>query len=143
MSDPLVQEAHRRNWDVWAVDLRGIGELAPDKPSWVSAVSLLLGEDFGWRQGWELSRILAFPGKLRAIYARGPNSSLAALYALSMPNVRDPEWVVLHGQPVSFDPLPEIASIPFGVLRATGVSELLQPSKPKRFTVDEILKADW
>jgi hypothetical protein len=159
-SDPLVQEAYRRNWDVWIIDLRGIGELKPDKPAWVSAISMLLGEDFGWRQGWELSRVLAFWGGPRAIYARGPNASLAALYALSMPMGRNAEWAVVQQAPASFDSPAELQSIPFGVLRATDVRDLLEQAKPRIFlidpvgsapppppvritTLDEILTADW
>lgn len=52
LSDPLIKEALRRSWMVWAIDPRGIGELAVTRQGWVSAVSLLLGEDFTSRQGW-------------------------------------------------------------------------------------------
>jgi dienelactone hydrolase len=89
-SDPLVLEAFEKGWAVCGIDPRGIGELATTKPGWVFAVSLLLGENFVGRQAADLTRMMdalgtagAFPGKPVGLYARGPNASLTATYAIA------------------------------------------------------------
>src|SRR5207302_1128723 len=49
---------------------------------WVAAVSLLMGENFVMRQAADLRQVMElFIRQPLAIYARGPNSSLAAAYA--------------------------------------------------------------
>ena len=105
-SDPLVLEAVKRGWMVWAIDPRGIGELATQRQGWVFAVSLLLGENFVWRQGWDLRRTMEaarlFGGRRIAVYARGHNAALAATYSLSMDGEAAPEWVVLRDGFISF-----------------------------------------
>src|SRR5437879_6899496 len=53
-SDPVVQEAFQRDWLVVEVDPRGFGELTVQEPGWVFATSLLLGENFVWRQAWDV-----------------------------------------------------------------------------------------
>lgn len=98
VSDPIVRDAWRRGWDVWAIDPRGIGESAIDKPGWVFAVSLLLGENFVWRQGWDIRRVLeSIPANRIGLYARGHNAALAATYAAAMSKGKAPEWAVLRG----------------------------------------------
>jgi dienelactone hydrolase len=89
-SDPLVAEAYEGGWAVCGVDPRGIGELATTKSGWVFAVSLLLGENFVGRQAFDVSRVMdglassgAFPPKPIAVYARGPNASLMAVYTIA------------------------------------------------------------
>jgi dienelactone hydrolase len=89
-SDPLFLSLLEEGWAVCGIDPRGIGELASGKMGWVSAVSLLLGENFVARQGCDLRRAAtalatseAFSGKPIGIYARGQNSSLAATYLLA------------------------------------------------------------
>lgn len=57
-SDPIVQEALRRDYLVVEMDPRGFGELAVSRPSWVFATSLLLGENFVWRQAWDIQMLL-------------------------------------------------------------------------------------
>jgi hypothetical protein len=85
MSDPLADHALARGWAVCGLDPRGIGELAISKRGWAAAVSLLLGENFVARQGWDTDRIATAFGKTPiALYARGHNASLAATYALSL-----------------------------------------------------------
>src|SRR2546428_5989340 len=55
----LVAEAVRkRGWQLWAIDPRGIGELETPKSGRAFTVSLLRGENFVWRQGWDIRRIL-------------------------------------------------------------------------------------
>ena len=97
--DPIVAEAYRRGWMVWGIDPRGIGELETPKSGWAFAVSLLLGENFVWRQGWDINRVLeqallSAPHE-RALYARGPNATLAATYALAT-LAEPPAWTVLR-----------------------------------------------
>jgi hypothetical protein len=88
--DPDLEKARASGWAICGVDPRGIGELATDKPGWVFAVSLLLGENFVGRQAWDLGRVLevlgadgGYPGKPIGIYARGEASCLAAMYAIA------------------------------------------------------------
>jgi dienelactone hydrolase len=144
-SDPLVVEALKRGWMVWAIDPRGIGELATQKPGWVFAVSLLLGENFVWRQGWEIRRIVEFSATATAthrvgLYARGNNAALAATYALAQGSA--PEWAVLREGFVSFRQFFD-REIPyqyfvFGALQSFDLPQLLASAKAKTFIVDPI-----
>jgi dienelactone hydrolase len=107
VSDPLILEAMNRHWTIWAIDPRGIGELAIPKSGWAFAVSLLLGENFVWRQGWDIRRIVEFvaQGSIThrvALSARGHNAALAAAYAVGTTQSAAPEWAVLRGGFVSF-----------------------------------------
>src|SRR5262249_10284179 len=102
-SDPLVAEAIRkRGWQLWAIDPRGVGELETPKSGWAFAVSLLLGENFVWRQGWDIRRILELASATHrvALYARGHNAALAATYAIAQGAA--PDWAVLREGFVSF-----------------------------------------
>ena len=106
-ADPLVKEALRRNWMVWAADPRGIGELALTKPGWAFAVSLLLGENFVWRQAWDIRRVLTLAAETPrsrpvALYARGHNAALAAGYAATAMGGPVPAWTVLREGFTSF-----------------------------------------
>ena len=88
VSDPIVREAvEKRGWGVWAIDPRGIGEMQSPKPDWFYRTSLLLGEDYLWRQAFDIAFFLKradrFPPHIVGLYARGPNASLAAAYALA------------------------------------------------------------
>jgi hypothetical protein len=87
-SDPIVRRALERGWAVCGVDPRGIGELATGKTGWLSAVTLLLGDYFVWRQAGDLlaaadslGRTDAFAGKPVGLYGRGDNSALASTFA--------------------------------------------------------------
>jgi hypothetical protein len=69
---------------------------------WLSAVSLLLKENFVWRQGWDLARAVdylraAFPGLPLGLYARGNNAALAALYAVAQRSDSSLRWYALRG----------------------------------------------
>ncbi|MCP5119656.1 MAG: hypothetical protein GY953_53335 [bacterium] len=105
-SDPLVIEAVRRGWMVWAIDPRGIGELDTGKPGWVFAVSLLLGENFVWRQGWDIRRVVELADNMSthnaALYARGHNAALAATYAVATLSDSVLQWAVLRDGFVSY-----------------------------------------
>ena len=106
-SDPLVLEAIKRGWAALCIDPRGIGELAVPKSGWAFAVSLLLGENFVWRQGWDIRRIVEYAIDLTAthrvgLYARGHNASLAAAYAVGTTKSAAPQWAVLRDGFVSF-----------------------------------------
>ena len=89
-SDPVIAEAFDKGWAVCGVDPRGIGESSSAKTGWIFAVSLLLGENFVGRQAFDLHRVIdtmsttnAFAGKPIGLYARGPNSTLMAIYAMA------------------------------------------------------------
>lgn len=98
LEDPVVREAWRRGWDIWAIDPRGIGESHIEKSGWVFAVSLLLGENFVWRQGWDIHRVLELASARRAaLYARGHNAALAGAFAVIMSKAKPPAWAVLRG----------------------------------------------
>lgn len=55
LRNSVVRSAVESGLAVVAVDVRGTGELAPNKPGWVFAVSLLLGENFAGRQALDLA----------------------------------------------------------------------------------------
>ncbi|HUV13596.1 MAG TPA: prolyl oligopeptidase family serine peptidase, partial [Acidobacteriota bacterium] len=90
LPDPFVTQAVAKGWAVCGVDPRGIGELSVEEMGWVSAVSLLLGENFVWRQAWDLRMVLdalvstnEFKGRPVVLYGRGDNASLAMTYVLA------------------------------------------------------------
>ena len=86
------------------------GELSTTKPSWTFAASLLLGENFVWRQAWDLlqvARYLTSSGEFDrvAVYARGHNACLAATYLVAQVESLRPfrlDWFVLRDGFVSF-----------------------------------------
>ncbi len=101
-ADPLLQSALDQGWAIFGVDPRGIGESSTVKMGWVAAVSLLLGENFVWRQGWDLSRAVeylraAFPHLAIGLYARGDNAALAAIYAVAQQGDSRLSWYTLRG----------------------------------------------
>jgi pimeloyl-ACP methyl ester carboxylesterase len=103
-TDPLVLAALEKNWMVWAIDPRGIGESKTQNDGWVFAVSLLLGENFVWRQGSDIARVIEQAARLHptnvGLYARGHNASLAATYALAIGP--QPKWAALAEGFLSF-----------------------------------------
>lgn len=108
-SDPLVQAALSNGWVVCGADPRGIGELAISKGGWAAAVSLLLGENFVWRQAFDLAGVLSylnaaqdFAGKPAALYGRGHGSALAVTLALAQPAGSRVKWYVVRDGFVSF-----------------------------------------
>jgi hypothetical protein len=157
-SDPIVQEALRRDYFVIEMDPRGFGELALQKPGWVFAASVLLGENFVWRQGWDVRFMLdRFRDTLHhgtlALYARGPNASLAAAYAIRLGRGPELEWAVLRGGYTSISQF--LASSPvlkpsggdgsigyeyfaFNALRSPDLPQLLAGSPTKTYLIDSI-----
>lgn len=103
-SDPVVQGLLERGWAVCGADPRGIGEMEVSKPGWTAAVSLLLGENFVWRQAFDLANVVEYlarhDSKPVALYARGHNAGLATLYALAQSSL--PRWYVLRESFLSF-----------------------------------------
>jgi hypothetical protein len=93
--DPFVQMAANDGWAVCGVDARGIGEVAInriltfERMKWVAAASLLMNQNFVWRQGWDFRCALQYLQTRLGIsapmvlYGRGDNSSLAVTYALT------------------------------------------------------------
>lgn len=104
--EPLLEEARRAGWAVACVDPRGLGELAVRERGWVFAVSLLLGENFVWRQALDLlAAVRQFSARPVAIYARGHNAALAATYlAYDVTRSREARlaWYVLRDGFLSF-----------------------------------------
>ena len=102
-SEPWIETARAHGWAVCGVDPRGIGESATDKPGWIFAVSLLLGENFVGRQAFDLGRVFdalgsdgGFPGKPVGLYARGQAACLAATYAIALGAERKPRQMPLR-----------------------------------------------
>jgi dienelactone hydrolase len=100
-ADPLLQSAVDEGWAIFGVDPRGIGESSSVKMGWVAAVSLLLRENFVWRQGFDLARgadylRAAFPSLPIGLYARGDNAALAALYAVAQDSKSSLRWYALR-----------------------------------------------
>ena len=107
ISDPVVIVAVRRNWMVWCIDPPGIGELATHKAGWVFGVSLLLGENPVWRQGWNTRRVIEYAAHATmthrvGVYSRGHNTSLAVTYALAMVQGSAPAYAVLRDGFISY-----------------------------------------
>lgn len=158
-SDPVVQQALRRDYLVFEMDPRGFGEIAVQKPAWEFATSLLLGDNLVWRQAWDI-RILADElcsslGSKQsvALYARGPNSSLAANYAIRLLRSSCLEWAVLRGgytslqqfldYPAAMKSAAAGQTIPydyfaFDALRAPDLEELLGSAKASTFLIDPL-----
>ncbi len=102
--DAVLLGLLEEGWALAGVDPRGLGELTLSKPGWVFAVSLLLGENFVWRQAWDLNaarHVLAgapeLAGRPVGLYARGHNASLAAVYALAQNGAAWRWWVLREG----------------------------------------------
>jgi hypothetical protein len=157
-SDPIVQEALRRNYMIVGMDPRGFGELASQKPGWIFATSVLLGENFVWKQAWDLRSMLdefqdlSAQKKTLAVYARGPNASLAAAYAIRLSGA-ELEWAVLRdcftsvrefvNRPAELQPPRSRQSIPydyfaFNAFRAWDLPEIFSASKTKVFIIDPL-----
>jgi hypothetical protein len=147
--DPIVEEALRRDYMVVEMDPRGFGEIPIQNPAWVSAASLLLGENFAWRQAWDIyHRLDGFPfirsaNKIRAVYARGPNASLAATYALWLMRSQQIDWVVLRGgfttiRQLIDNPSAKDLAFSFGGARSLDIPELLLATKTKAFMIEPI-----
>ena len=136
VDDPLTREARKRGYDVWAMEMRGTGELA-GHPGWLFAVNLLLGENVVWKQAFDTLSLLdethKGSGHFIALYANGPVATMAASYIASMMHGSTPAVIVMRNGFISYRELltrvptlngageNEIPywSIPFGVLPAT------------------------
>ncbi len=151
VSDPLVTEALRRKWIIWAIDPRGTGASAVASPNWALAVSRLLGEDFTWRQGWDVYQLATAAANSMthrvALYARGRTSTLAAAYAIYLDKSASLQWAVLRDGVVSLkdaarrprllQPLPTApASLPFGLLQQTDLPAMLEQANVRIFLID-------
>lgn len=107
LDDPIIREAvDRRGWMVWIIEPRGFGELATPQAAWEFETSLLLGEDYLWRQGEDVRHAVQFARRFTGpqmvvLYARGPNASLAAAYALVVADPQ-PHYAVLRDGLLSF-----------------------------------------
>jgi hypothetical protein len=152
-SDEVVQEAIRRGWMVWALDPRGIGELQAAE-GFVFGASLLLGENFVWRQASDISRIIALigPGTPRhrvALYARGKNVGLAAAYvAATAESSRLPEWIALRDGIFRFSDAGDrpLHFLAFNSLSTFDIADLLAMARPKIVVITnlpEFLRGDW
>ena len=158
-SDPIVQEAMRRDYLVFEMDPRGFGEIAVQRPAWEFATSLLVGDNFVWRQAWdiraladELCDTLGSKHSV-ALYARGPNSSLAATYAIKLLSSSCLDWAVLRGgytsiqqfldYPAAMKSATAGQTIPydyfaFDALRAPDLAELLGSARARMFLIDPL-----
>jgi len=108
--DPVIRSALAKSWVVCGVDPRGFGELATSKMGWVSACSLLLGENFVWKQAWDVAHAIEylmsageFGSSKVGLYARGHNASLVAAFAVAQKAGRGRlGWYALNGGFISF-----------------------------------------
>ncbi len=110
--DPFIQSAISAGWAVCGVDLRGIGELANERMNWIACVSLLMNENFVWRQGWDLRCAVQClhdakvgSSKPFVLYGRGDNAALAVTYALAQKSkgqAPEPQAFVLRDGFLSF-----------------------------------------
>ncbi len=111
-ADRPIQDALRAGWAVLSVDPRDIGEMATTKPTWLFAISLMMGENLVWRQTWDtvhtlqatLSAVQLSNPKI-GLYARGPDSTLASTYLLgwsAQSHTLKLNWFVLRDGFVSY-----------------------------------------
>jgi hypothetical protein len=152
-NDELVGDALRHGWIVWAVDPRGIGELASEKEETVFALSLLMGENFTWRQASDIRRIAELlhdrssTHRVR-LYGRGEDGALAAAYAAAAVGADVVEWTFLRDVPASYSDLAarRATLCPFDVLSAFDVRDVLAAAKG-RVTVlrdgDDTSRIEW
>lgn len=152
-NDPVIREALRRNWMVWAVDPRGIGDMKTESESFLFAASLLLGENLVWRQAADLERIAGGLGFRNAhhrlgIYANGKTAALAATYLAAVAARDVPSWIVLRN---SVSSLSNTGDVPlyvpvFDALSMFNIPDLLAVAKPKIYVItqpDEFINAEW
>lgn len=158
-SDPIVLEALRRDYMVWEIDPRGFGETAVQQPAWEFATSLLLGDNLVWRQAWDIRTFaddLCNNSGARhsvALYARGPNASLASAYAIELLSSSCLDWAVLRGgytslqqlmdYPAAMQPANAGQTIPyddfaFNALRAPDLAGLLASGRARTFLIDPL-----
>lgn len=129
-----------------------------ERPGWVFATSLLLGENFVWRQAWDLRLLLdleeSWINSPFALYARGPNASLVATYAISINRWDEKlKWALLRGgfsHLHQFLEYPAVLKLPadgrsipynyfaFGALRSLDLPQLLSSAKTRTFVIDPI-----
>lgn len=106
-NDPFLLEAVRRNWMVWIVDPRGIGELKSPADAFLFTSSVLLGENFARRQAADLARIVENASRMlpnrTGIYAQGKLASLLAGYALNIAGHERLTWMIVRDGPLSND----------------------------------------
>jgi hypothetical protein len=153
VSDEIVQEANRRGWIVWMLDVRGIGELATQQEAFVSAMSLLLGEHFSWRQATDVLRILRRVGGAgsrdpTALYARGKASGLAATYVAATAERRELAWTVLRDGPASFRKPSDSPQwmAPYAALQHFDIPDLWQIAKSNVYVIEspeEFIRKEW
>src|SRR5258708_4819183 len=151
--DDIIQDALRRGWAVYTVDPRGIGELAIREQGFLFAISLLLGENFVWRQASDITRIIglvARPTKSErsALYARGINASLIAAYVAAANAGTGSEWIAIRDGIDTFGnggDLP-LQCLPFNVRDMFDVSDLKAAGTARIFDLkagNELLDAVW
>jgi hypothetical protein len=106
VDDSVIREALKRNYAVASIDMRGIGELG-GHPGWLFATNLLLGDNLGWEEAYDVLGLLdewheGQQSHISGFYANGPIASLVAGYVMSMRKGPAPEWIVLRNNLVSF-----------------------------------------
>ncbi len=149
--DPILQEAFRRGWALWVVDPRGIGELKVANEGFVFATSLLLGENFVWRQAADISRILGdLPkdNRPKGLYARGKTAGLIAAYVAAIAQGDLPTWIALRDAIFSFSNANGLPRhfLAFDAYSVFDIRDLLTVAKPKIFVItdpEEFMRADW
>jgi hypothetical protein len=119
-NDPFLLDAVRHNWMVWIVDARGLGELKSNADAFIFTSSVLLGENFAWRQASDIGRITENASRFlphqTGIYAKGKLASLLAGYALNIAGHERLTWMIVRDGPLTnadLSALP-IHAIPIG-----------------------------
>src|SRR6202034_1822940 len=152
VNDEIVQEAVRRGWIVWAVDPRGLGELKVSQ-GFAFGVSLLLGENFVWRQASDIHRIAesvrsgSFNHRVR-IYARGKDATLAAAYVGATTETDEIEQILLRDPLSSFSAAQNLPPylLAFDALYTFDVPDLLAAGRSRVAVIarpEDLLRIDW
>jgi hypothetical protein len=151
--NPVVQEALRRKWVVWAIDPRGIGRMRSGREGFVFTVNLLLGENFVWREADDIARLVLrlAEGTMShrvAIYARGPHAGLIAVYAGAMEPDAGLAWMALENPAPGFSS-PGRVPLFWPAVGAAGtfdIPDLTTAARTKVLTIaspDELTQTEW
>ncbi len=151
--DEVVQEALRRGWLVWTVDPRGIGGFGVEAQGFVFFASVLLGENFVWRQALDISRIIEGVGSLHrnlpvGLYARGKTAGVIAAYVAAQTASDHPAWIALRDSISSFTEARDLSPYltPIGSLGAFDIQDLIAGERPRVLVVtriEDFIRSDW
>ena len=153
LDDHVINTALRQGRQIWMVDVRGLGEMKANNDAAVLFWSAALGENFVWRQAFDLRIIMEHVqqmnySKRMSLYGKGPIASLIALYVAGAASGTIPEWIALDSGLTSFGTAQNLLSyaIPASGRRAFDIPDLIAIAMAKGIKVKDNLRLtenDW